>query len=141
MKKVIGMAAALVLVCFATMVFAADAADPLAAAKAATQTAVTKEATKAASGEIVIGTIKKIDKKANTIVIDDKTITVKARKIKQLKEGEKVKVTLATGTMNAENIIPLGKEGAKKEAKLQVKKGEKNAIQMGTEKAVEKVGQ
>lgn len=141
MRKVISMMAALVLVCFATTVFAADALNPLEAAKTATTTAVTNEAVKAASGEVIVGNIKKIDTKANTIVIDDKTITVKAATIKELKQGQKVKVTLATGTMNAENIIPLDKEGAKKKAKKQVRKGEDKAIQVGTEKAMEKLGQ
>ena len=141
MKKIIGMAAALVLVCFATMVFAADAADPLAAVKTATKTTVTNEAVKAASGEVVVGKIKKIDTKANTIVIDDKTITLKPEQIKELKKGEKVKVNLATGTMNAESIIPLDKKEAKKAAKKEAKKVKEDAIQTGTQKAVETLGQ
>jgi hypothetical protein len=141
MKKVISMTAVLVLVCFATMAFAADAVNPLDAAKTATQTAVTKEAVKAASGEVIVGKIKKIDTKANTIVIDDKTITVKAEQLKELKKGEKVKVNLATGTMNAESIIPMDKKAAKKAAKKEAKKAEDEAIQSGTQKAVEKLGQ
>ena len=143
MKKVISMIAVLALVCFTSMVFAADAAAPTTPATAATaaKASVTKEAVKAASGETVVGTIKKIDKTANTITIQDKTINVKAEDIANLKKGDKVKVTLASGTMNAEKIIPLSKKAAKKAVKKEVKKAEDKAVEKATEKAVEKVGQ
>jgi ribosomal protein S1 len=115
MKRVIGLAAVLALVCFTAMVFAADASAPTtpAAAASAAKAAVTKEAVKAASGETIVGTIKKIDTKANTILVRDRTITVKAEEIARLKKGDKVKVTLAPGTMNAEKTVLLSKKAAK----------------------------
>jgi hypothetical protein len=141
MKKVISMVAVLALVCFTTMVFAADTATPLANVAAAAKASVKTEAVKAANGEVIIGTIKKLDTKANTIAIEDKTINVKADEIRNLKEGEKVKVTLATGTMNAEKIMPLEKKAAKKAAKKEVKKAKDQAVQTATDKAVEKINQ
>jgi ribosomal protein L24 len=98
MKKVISMIAVLALVCFTTMVFAADAAAPAAAAKA--------EPAKAemAKADVIKGKITKIDKTANTIVVKGKTITVKAEDMANLKKGEMVMVTLAAGTMNADKV-------------------------------------
>jgi hypothetical protein len=141
MKKVISMIAVLALVCFTTMCFAADAAapatTPAAAAAAKATGALTAEAVKAASGEIIVGPIKKIDTAAKTIVVKGKTISVKAEDLATLKKGEKVKVTLAAGTMNAEKIVPIGKKAVKKE----VKKAKEKAVEKATEKAVEQIGQ
>ncbi len=138
MKKVISMIAVLALVCFTTMVFAADATMPTAAAAAAAAKNTTKaEAVKAVNGETVVGAITKIDTAAKTIVVQGKTINVKAEDLATLKKGDKVKVTLAAGTMNAEKIVALGKKAVKKE----VKKAEEKATQKATEKAVEKMGQ
>jgi hypothetical protein len=144
MKKVMSVIAVLALVCFTTSVFAADAATPSAAAAAAgaaARGAVKKEAVKAASGETVVGAIKKIDTTAKTILVNDKTITVKEEDLATLKKGEKVKVTLAAGTMNAEKIVPLGKKAVKKAVKKEVKKAEEKATEKAKEKAVEKIGQ
>ncbi len=107
MKKVISLIAVLALVCFTTMVFAADAAKP-AAAPAAVKADVAK-------ADVVIGKISKIDTVANTIVVKGKTITVKAEDMATLKKGEVVKVTLAAGTMNADKVEKV--EKAKKAAK------------------------
>jgi hypothetical protein len=142
MKKVISMIAVLALVCFTTMVFAADATMPTAAsAAAAAKDSVKAEAVKAVNGETVVGAIKKIDTAAKTIVVQGKTINVKAEDLAILKKGDKVKVTLAAGTMNAEKIVALEKKAVKKAAKKEVKKAEEKATQKATEKAVEKMGQ
>ncbi len=118
MKKVISLIAVLALVCFTSMVFAADAAAP-AAAKAEPAKA---EAVKA---EVIKGKISKIDMAANTIVVKDKTITVKAEDMANLKKGAWVKVTLAAGTMNADKIkVMKGKKAMKKAAKMEEKKAE-----------------
>jgi hypothetical protein len=90
---------------FSTQVFGADApapaATPAAAAAAQATDVLTTEAVKAVTGETVIGTIKKIDTAAKTILVKDQTITVKQKHLKKLKVGYKVKVSLAAGTMNA----------------------------------------
>lgn len=141
MKKILGMIAVLALVCFTTMVFAADAAGPVAAASAAANSAVKAEATKALSGQTVIGTITKIDMKAKTIVISKSTINAKADQIAKLKVGEKVRVTLAKGTMDAEKIVSLEKEAVKKGAKKEAKQAKDKAVQTAADKALEKVSQ
>jgi hypothetical protein len=100
MKKVISMIAVLALVCFTTMVFAADAAKPAAAAPAAAAPAKAE----VAKADVIKGKITKIDTAANTIVVKGKTITVKAEDMANLKKGAMVKVTLAAGTMNADKV-------------------------------------
>ena len=97
MKKVISMIAVLALVCFTTMVFAADAAAPAAAKAEPAKTEMAK-------ADVLKGKITKIDKTANTIVVKGKTITVKAEDMANLKKGEMVMVTLAAGTMNADKV-------------------------------------
>jgi hypothetical protein len=128
MKKVISLIAVLALVCFTTMIFAADAAKPAAAAKPAV---AAKPATPAApakaeavKAEVVKGKIESIDTVKNEIVVMGKTIVVKADEIAKLKKGEMVKVTLAAGTNNAEKIVAVK---AKKAAKKALKKEEKKA--------------
>ncbi|MGO9147626.1 MAG: hypothetical protein ACLQDF_14790 [Desulfomonilia bacterium] len=100
MKKVISMIAVLALVCFTTMVFAADAAKPAAAAPAAAAPAKAE----VAKADVIKGKITKIDTAANTIVVKGKTITVKAEDMANLKKSAMVKVTLAAGTMNADKV-------------------------------------
>ncbi len=107
MKKVISMIAVLALVCFTTMVFAADAAAPAAAPAKA----------EVAKADVIKGKITKIDTAANTIVVKGKTITVKAEDMANLKKGAFVKVTLAAGTMNADKVeVVKAKKVAKKKA-------------------------
>jgi hypothetical protein len=136
MKKVISLIAVLALVCFTTMVFAADAAKPAAAPAAAAPAAVKAEPVKAdvAKAEVIKGKITKIDTAANTIVVKGKTITVKAEDIATLKKGEMVKVTLAAGTMNADKVEVVK---AKKAVKKAVKKEEKKAEEKPVEKKAE----
>ncbi len=119
MKKVISMIAVLALVCFTTMVFAADAAAPAAAAPAAAKAAPAKA--EAVKVDVIKGKITKIDKAANTIVVKGKTITVKAEDMANLKKGEMVMVTLAAGSMNADKVEVMK---AKKEMKKVEKKAE-----------------
>src|SRR5512136_3098475 len=109
MKKLFSLIAVLALVCFTTMVFAAGAPKAEAAKPAGEPAKI--EATKAepakaeaVKAETVSGKITKIDTAKNEIVVKGKTIVVKAEEIAKLKKGEKVKVTLAAGTMNAEKI-------------------------------------
>jgi formaldehyde-activating enzyme involved in methanogenesis len=90
MKTVISMIAVLALGCFTTMIFAADAAASAASAHA--------------KADVIIGKIIKIDTTGKTIVVKDKTITVKAEDMAKLKKSAWVKVTLATGTMNADKV-------------------------------------
>jgi hypothetical protein len=121
MKKVISLIAVLALVCFTSMVFAADAAAPAAAAPAVAAPAKAE----VAKAEVIKGKIKEIDTAANTIVVKGKTITVKAEDMANLKKGEMVKVTLAPGTMNADKIkVIKGKKAMKKAAKKEEKKAE-----------------
>ncbi len=121
MKKVISLIAVLALVCFTTMVFAADAAKPAAAAPMAAAPAKAEMA----KAEVVKGKITKIDKAANTIVVNKKTITVKAEDMANLKKGEMVMVTLAAGTMNADKVEMIkAKKAMKKAAKKEMKKAE-----------------
>jgi len=141
MKRCIGIISGIVFVCFAMAAFAADAVNPFAAAAAAANAAVKDQAVKAAGGQIVVGTIKKLDPAAKTIVIKEMTINVKADDLADLKKGDKVKVTLAAGTMNAEKIVPLGKKAAKKEAKKELKQAKEKAVNTATQTAVEKLGQ
>lgn len=148
MKNFFSMIAVLALAFFTTTVFAVDAAvpaapamNPAAAAAAKASAAMTAETMKALNGDIVVGTIKKLDAAANTIVIKDQTISVKADDIADLREGDKVKVTLAAGTMNAEKIVPLGKKAAKRAAKKEIRQAKEKAIQAATDTAVEKVSQ
>ncbi len=141
MKKFISLTTVFVLVCFATMVFAADAAAPAvspttAVTAKATET-VTSEAVKVATGETVIGTIKKIDIKANTIVVKEQIITVKAKDIGKLKVGEKVKITLVPGTMKAKKVLVLEKKTLDEKAK----KTEQKAVEKAVDTAVEKAAQ
>jgi hypothetical protein len=135
MKKLFSLIAVLALVCFTTMVFAAGAPKAEAAKPAAEPAKV--EATKAepakveaAKAEMVIGKITKIDTAKNEIVVKGKTIVVKAEEIAKLKKGEKVKVTLAAGTMNAEKIEMM-------KVKKAVKKAEKKAEEKPMEKKAE----
>jgi sRNA-binding protein len=116
MKKVISLIAVLALVCFTTMVFAADAAAPAAAAPAVKAEPVKADVAKA---EVIKGKITKIDKTANTIDVKGKTFTVKAEDIANLKKGENVKITAAAGTLNADKIEVIK---AKKAVKKAVKK-------------------
>ena len=116
MKKVISLIAVLALVCFTTMVFAADAAAPAAAAPAVKAEPVKADVAKA---EVIKGKITKIDKTANTIDVKSKTFTVKAEDIANLKKGENVKITAAAGTLNADKIEVIK---AKKAVKKAVKK-------------------
>lgn len=170
MKKILSMIAVLALISFSAMVFAADAAkpaatpakpaaaqaapaspaapatpaapaNPLAEKAAKTNASVMSHAMKALSGEIIVGKIKKIDVNAGTITIKDQTITVKPDQVKDIKEGEKVKVTLASGTMNAEKVVSLEKKATKKKAKKEVKQVEAKAVQSATDAAVEKAAQ
>ena len=119
MKKVISLIAVLALVCFTTMVFAADAAAPAAAAKA--------EPAKAdvAKADVIKGKITKIDKTANTIDVKGKTFTVKAEDIANLKKGQMVKITAAAGTLNADKIEVIKAKKAVKKAAAAEKKAEK----------------
>jgi hypothetical protein len=130
MKKVISLIAVLALVCFTTMVFAADAAKPAAAAPAAVKADVAK-------AEVITGKITKIDTAKNEITVKGKVIVVKAEEIATLKKGEMVKVTLAAGTMNADKIEVLK---AKKAVKKAVKKEEKKEVK-AEEKPVEKAAE
>ena len=115
MKKVISMIAVLALVCFTTMVFAADAAKPAAPAAAAPMATAPAKA-EMAKADVIKGKITKIDKTANTIVVKGKTITVKAEDMANLKKGEMVMVTLATGTMNADKVEMIKAKKAMKKA-------------------------
>ncbi len=132
MKKVISMIAVLALVCFTTMVFAADAAKP-AAAPAVKAEPVKADAAKAAApkAEVVKGKIESIDTVKNEIVVKGKTIVVKAEEIAKLKKGENVKVTLAAGTMNADKVVVV-------KAKKAAKPAAKPAVAPAAEKPVEK---
>ena len=116
MKKVISLIAVLALVCFTTMVFAADAAAP-AAAPAAAKAEPAK--TEMAKPDVIKGKITKIDKTANTIEVKGKTFTVKAEDIATLKKGQMVKITAAAGSLNADKIEVIK---AKKAMKKAVKK-------------------
>jgi len=133
MKKVISMIAVLALVCFTTMVFAADAAKPAAAAPAVKAEPVKADAAKAAApkAEVVKGKIESIDTVKNEIVVKGKTIGVKAEEIAKLKKGENVKVTLAAGTMNADKVVVV-------KAKKAAKPAAKPAVAPAAEKPVEK---
>ena len=138
MKKVISLIAVLALVCFTTMVFAADAAKPAAAPAAAP--AVKAEPVKAdvVKAEVVKGKIENIDTVKNEIVVKGKTIVVKAEEIAKLKKGENVKVTLAAGTMNADKVVVVkAKKAAKPAAKPAVKKEEKKVEEKPVEKKAE----
>jgi hypothetical protein len=119
MKKIISMIAVLALVCFTTMVFAADAAAPASPAPAAAKADVAKV-------DVIKGKITKIDKTANTIDVKGKTFTVKAEDIANLKKGEMVKITAAAGTLNADKIqvIKAKKALKKAEKKEAAKKAE-----------------
>jgi hypothetical protein len=103
MKKIISLVSVLALVCFTSMVFAADA-------PATNPEGTKKEAPKAEMGKenMVWGKIVKIDKEKNEITLKShkgmKTIVVKPEDMANLKKGEEVKVTLESGTMNAEKI-------------------------------------
>ena len=112
MKKVISLIAVLALVCFTTMVFAADAAAPAAAKAEPAKTEMAKP-------DVIKGKITKIDKTANTIEVKGKTFTVKAEDIATLKKGQMVKITAAAGTLNADKIEVIK---AKKAMKKAVKK-------------------
>ena len=116
MKKVISMIAVLALVCFTTMVFAADAAKPAAPAAAAPAAAAPAKA-EMAKADVIKGKITKVDTAANTIVVKGKTITVKAEDMATLKKGVMVKVTLAAGTMNADKVEVMKAKKMKKAEK------------------------
>lgn len=141
MKKVIIVIHVLALFCVTLTLLTACATEQFGAATATANTALTTEAIKAASGEIVVGTIKALDPKANTIRIKDQTITVKPADMARLKVGNKVKVTLAAGTMNADKIVQLGQEDVKQSAKTKAKEVKDQAIQTAIDKAVEMQGQ
>jgi hypothetical protein len=103
MKKVISLIAVIALVCFTTMIFAADAAKPAA---------------DPAKVEVIQGEITNVDVQAHQIVVNDKTILVEPGKIDALRNGQVVKVTLVAGTMDAKKIeIIKVKKTVKKTAK------------------------
>ena len=120
MKKVISLIAVIALVCFTTMVFAADAA------KAA----------------VIQGEITNVDMQARQIVVKGKTILVEPGKIDSLRNGQVVKVTLVAGTMDAEKIeIIKSKKAAKKAAepaKATVIQGEITNVDMQARQIVVK---
>jgi predicted RNA-binding protein len=120
MKKVISLIAVIALVCFTTMVFAADAA------KAA----------------VIQGEITNVDMQARQIVVKGKTIVVEPGKIDSLRNGQVVKVTLVAGTMDAEKIeIIKSKKAAKKAAepaKATVIQGEITNVDMQARQIVVK---
>jgi hypothetical protein len=125
MKKVFSLIAVLALVCFTTMVFAAEAPKTEAAKPAAVTATAKAEAAKA---DVVVGKITKIDTAKNEIMVKGKTIVVKAEDIATLKKGEMVKVTLAAGTNNAEKVeVVKAKKVAKKVVKVEKKVEEKPA--------------
>ena len=128
MKKLFSLLAVLALVCFTSMVFAADAAAPAAAKAEPAKTEMAKP-------EVIKGEITKIDKAANTIVVEGKTFTVKAKDIAKVKKGEWVKITAAAGTMNADKIevIKAHKAVKKAEKKLEEKKVEEKAAEKKVE--------
>jgi ribosomal protein L24 len=119
MKKVISMIAVLALVCFTTMVFAADAAAPAAAPAAAAPAKA-----EMAKPDVLKGKITKIDTAANTIVVKGKTFTVKAEDMANLKKGQMVKITAAAGTLNADKIEVIKAKKAMKKAVMKEKKAE-----------------
>ena len=119
MKKFISLIAVLALVCFTTMVFAADAAKPAAAPAAAAPVKAD-----VAKPEVIKGKITKIDTAANTIDVKGKTFTVKAEDIAKLKKGEMVKITAAAGTLNADKIEVIKAKKAVKKAEATEKKAE-----------------
>jgi len=137
MKKVIGIIEVFALACFALLFLTACAANQFGVSAADANAKLTSEAIKAASGEIIIGTIKAVDTNANTIRLRDQTITVAPQEIAKLKAGNQVKVTLAAGTMNAEKIVQLGQEEVKQTAKTKAKEVKEQAIQTAIDKAVE----
>lgn len=132
MKKLVSFVAVLALVCFTTMVFAsgapkADAVKPATTATAAAP-AMAKAKAEPAKADVVIGKITKIDTTKGEILVKGKAILVKAGEIAKLKKGENVKVTLATGTNNAEKIeIIKAKKIVKKEVKAKEKPADKKA--------------
>ena len=128
MKKLFSLIAVLALVCFTSMVFAADAAAPAAAKAEPAKTEMAKP-------EVIKGKITKIDKTANTIVVEGKTFTVKAKDIAKVKKGEWVKITAAAGTMNADKIevIKAHKAVKKAEKNLEEKKVEEKAAEKKAE--------
>lgn len=109
MKKVVSLIAVLALVCFTSMVFAADAAAP------------TAEKAPVEKAQVIKGKITKIDKEANTIVVDKKTFTVKAEDIATLKKGQWVKITAAAGSLNADKIEVIKAKKAVKKAEAKEK--------------------
>lgn len=118
MKKGISLIALLALVCFTSMVFAADAAPA-------------KEKAPAEKAEVIKGKITMIDAAANTIEVKGKTFTVKPEDMAPLKKGEMVKITAAAGTLNAEKIqvIKAKKSVKKAKAKLSEEKTEEKAAE------------
>ncbi|HQP31975.1 MAG TPA: hypothetical protein PLB81_11670 [Deltaproteobacteria bacterium] len=137
MRKAPGVTEVLVLACMSLLVLTACATDQLSSAAATANAKLTSEALKAASGEIIIGTIKAVDTEANTIRLRDQTVTVAPQEIAKLKVGNKVKVTLAAGTMTAEKIVQLGEEEVKQAAKTKAREVKEQAIQTAIDKAVE----
>jgi hypothetical protein len=137
MKKMMGIIEMLALACFTLLLFSACATEQFGTAAATANATLTTEAIKAASGEIIIGTIKAIDPKANTILVKEQTIKVTPQEIAKLKVGNKVKVNLSTGTMNAEKIVQLGEEEVRQTAKTKAKEAKEQAIQTAIDKAVE----
>ncbi|MCE5274600.1 MAG: hypothetical protein LLG43_05630 [Deltaproteobacteria bacterium] len=130
MKKLVSFVAVLALVCFTTMVFASGAPKADAVKPATTATAAAPAMAKAepAKADVVIGKITKIDTTKGEILVKGKAILVKAGEIAKLKKGENVKVTLATGTNNAEKIeIIKAKKIVKKEVKAKEKPADKKA--------------
>jgi len=121
MKKVFSLIAVLALVCFTTMVFAADAAAPAAAPAAAKAEPAKADVAKA---DVIKGKITKIDKTANTIDVKGKTFTVKAEDIANLKKGQMVKITAAAGSLNADKIEVIKAKKAVKKAAAAEKKAE-----------------
>jgi hypothetical protein len=141
MKKTLSVISVVVLVCFASAAFGAGAASLAEQAKAAAGTTAKSEATKALTGQTVIGKITKIDAKAKQIVVNGQTIIVKSYHLADLKVGEEVKVTLAAGTQKAEKIVSVGKKALKEKTKKEVGQAKGKAVQAATGEAVKKLSQ
>ncbi|OPZ59137.1 MAG: hypothetical protein BWY87_01148 [Deltaproteobacteria bacterium ADurb.Bin510] len=140
MKKAFSLSALLVMAALATPALAAESANPLKSAADTATTNLKAGTAKAACGELVVGTIKSLDAKAGTITLNDQIITVKAETLATLKPGDKVKVTLAPGTLEARRIVVLSKAAAKQKVQEQKEKAKTKAIDLGTQKVLEKMG-
>ncbi len=115
MKKGMSLLAVLVLVCFATMAFGANA-----------PAAKSDENTKSDTGKATVywGKITKLDTEKNEVTIKTKkgeeTVPVKPEEMTSLKVGEKVKATMEPGA----NTATIEKMKGKAEKKKSMKKEE-----------------